>query len=270
MDNPIFFEMNKIDLSLGSIVSITVTDAVATDTGSDIVDYMRNRKLSDGWITTDSTDAANTTLVVDFGESHDVTDIFLIQHNLKAYTIQYWNGSSYTDFSTAISESSNTDVDKRHSFNTVNTDKIQIVITGTMTADDDKIIRRLFVGNYIGQLTTGFKIDDVENNMNRRVVRTLSGKVHVTRNVGAFECTLSKNNVTNDNDLYLVETLFDYYNGFTIWLCGDNVSQFSSDRVGWRYRDLYTVLPINEYTPQWDDGFYDHGMNVKMKLVEAI
>jgi len=98
---PSFFRKNRIDLDVDGI-TITVTDATATDKGDNFVDFVRNRKNSSGWATTGSNDAANTEFLIVSTDEYSLTDIFLFNHNFKAYTIQYWNGSSFVDFSTPI------------------------------------------------------------------------------------------------------------------------------------------------------------------------
>jgi len=118
-EGPMFFDKNVIDLDLGTQVAITITDSVATDTGSTVVDYMRDRKNSDGWATTGSTDAANTQIDVNIGDLSEIDSILLVNHNWKAYTIQYKSGVSYVDFSTAISETTNTSSVKFHQFTPV-------------------------------------------------------------------------------------------------------------------------------------------------------
>ena len=102
------FQKNKIDLDDVN-VAITVTDAVATSTGQAIVDFIRNRNNTSAWLTSGSTDAANTTLEINMVDVHSVDKLLLIGHNWKAFTVQYWNGTIYTDFSTPISETVNTD-----------------------------------------------------------------------------------------------------------------------------------------------------------------
>ena len=81
------FEKNKIDIDLDTYVTITVTDSVASDNGQTVVDYLRNRNNYSGWGTAGSTDAANTQLDVVFPET-EITDLLLVEHNLKAYTIK--------------------------------------------------------------------------------------------------------------------------------------------------------------------------------------
>src|SRR4051812_33469430 len=96
------FKKNLIDLSNTNGV-LTVTDATATNNGQTFVDFIRNRNNSSAWLTTGSNDAANTQIDVDLGETRDITDIILVKHNWKAYTIKYsTDGVSYSDFTSAI------------------------------------------------------------------------------------------------------------------------------------------------------------------------
>jgi len=269
-EGPIFFDKNKIDLDYGDAITITVTDSTATDTGSDYVNYLRNRKLSDGWATTGSNDAANTQVDIDLGADEEFDNLFLINHNFKAFTVQYYNGASYVDFSTPISETDNEDTTNRYEFTPVTAQLIRLIITGTITTDDDKFLSEVVVTKKIGQLSDGWHVKDVTVDKKRTVTKLLSGRVKVKRTQGSFECSLSRRCVTNSADMGLIETLFDYYNGFLVWLCGGTTEQFIMDRVGWRYHDLYLMTIVSEYKPEWADGFYSRGMNVDIDLVETI
>ena len=148
-----FFNKNKIDLS-NTLVAITVTDAVATNTGQSFVDFVRNRNNTSAWLTTGSTDAANTTLEVDMTDTRELSEVLIVSHNLKAYTIKYWTGIVWTDFSTVIAETANTETTNHHAFATVTTQKIQIIITATQTVDADKQIKQLILTDEVaaGQL----------------------------------------------------------------------------------------------------------------------
>lgn len=106
MAGPLIFEKNKIDLDAPGVV-ITATDSVATDPGTDFVDLLRNRRNENGWGTGGSSDAGNSTLEIVLQDEVAVTDILLVNMNFKAYTLQYWNGSAYVDFSTPINVSNN-------------------------------------------------------------------------------------------------------------------------------------------------------------------
>jgi len=96
----------------------------------------------------------------------------------------------------------------------------------------------------------------------------LSGKSRITRAVGAFECRIAKDNVVHENDLNLIERLYDSVGGFLVWLSGGDTAQLRTIRRGWRRQDLYFMAAENEYEPVFDDGRYTHGINVDLRLVE--
>jgi hypothetical protein len=269
MNNGIcFYEKSKMDLDLGTAITVAVSDSTATDTGSTYTDLMRNRRNDSGWATTGSNDAANTTLTITALDAFDIDTIFLILHNLKAYTLKYWNGSAWTDFSTPVNVSNNSDTTSRHTFTQVSTTSIQLVITGTMVANADKFIAQMVLTQLIGQLTTGMSISNSTTSQVRRVTQMISGKYKVARNLGGFSCTIQKNNMTDDTDLTLLETLYQKPRGFLVWLNGGSSTQFKTLRIGYRPQDLYLMDFKNEYTNQFDKGNYNFGTNINAQLVE--
>jgi len=267
----IFFKKNKIDLDNENI-EITATDLVATDNGQDYVDFMRNRNLTSAWMTTGSTDAANTQLDIVLSDSEDVSEIVLVGVNLKAYTIKYHNGITFVDFSTPINVSGNTATTKRHSFNAVTSDQFRIIITGTMVANDDKQIKQLIFTEYLltGQLN-GFPIIKLPTlSANKRINKMLSGKANVVESIGSFSCDLNVANWRDDDDLTLVEELYFGRAPALLWLCGGDETQFSSVRIGYRLEDFFLVRPVDEYQPEWYKGLYATGMKIGMKLEEVV
>jgi len=269
--NPIIFKKNKLDLDDPNVV-ITVTDATATDRGQDFVDLMRNRQNTNGWATTGSNDAANTTLEFDFVDEQDLDNILIVDHNLKAYTVKFFDGAVFQDFSTPINETVNALTTTRHSFNSQSTTKIQLIITKTFVVDDDKFIAQMIATEIIAQLLTKVDIQDPVNSKERIVKRSLSGKVKVIKNVGGFQCRLFKEYVRNDADADLIaqEAMFDSHDGFLVWLSGGDTAQFNTQRVGYRLKDIFLMDCVNEYVSRWQDGRYDHGIPFDTNLVEAI
>lgn len=263
-----FYEKNIIDLDK-TLVEITVTDAVADNNGQAFVDLMRNRNNTSGWMTTNSSDAANTTLEIEMVNQEQMDSIILIGHNLKAFTIQYWNGSSYVDFSTAIDETANTADCSLYSFMEVSTSKVKIIITGAQVADADKKITQLIFTRTIGEMTSQPIISPVISK-SRKVVAYPSGKKHIVKQVDAFSARVKLNNVKDDNDLTLIETLFDSHFGFIFWPSGGTQTQFDNERVGWRLKDIYLVNVTNEYKPEFAEGFYKHGMPIDLELAEIV
>jgi len=266
-----FFEKNNIDLSNPN-GEIIVTDAIATNDGQDFVNFMRNRNNSSAWITTSSTDAANTTLVFKFGSEVEITDIMILKHNLKAYTIQYWNGSSYVDFSTTISETTNSLDNTNHSFDMVSTAMLQMVISGTMVVDADKFIRQFIATSKLltGQLRGWPQIGLPKHSTNKKINKMLSGKVNVVESIGGFSITFSVSNWNIDSDLSLIEEIYFGKRGVLVLLSGHDESQFSSKRVGYRNEDVYFMRCTNDYTPLFVSGIYSNGINISVKMSEAI
>lgn len=263
-----FFKKNKIDLDFTD-VTITITDATATDNGNDYVSYLRNRDNTSGWMTTDSNDAANTQIDVVLTGRKDFDRIILVKHNFKAYTIQYYDEdtAAWTDFSTVVNVSANTADVTSHSFNTVNTAKFRIIITGTMVADADKSLCQLILTEDIGEFTIQPEVTP-EIDKSRRASKYLSGKSHIVRSIEAFNVRLRKRSVDIAADQLIVETLFDTFEGFLVWLCGGDESQYTTVRKGYRLEDIYFMNLTNEYTPEWNDSYYKNGLDIDLRLTE--
>jgi len=262
-----FYEKNKIDLSSND-TSITITDAVATNTG--FPDYMRNRKNTSAWITTGSTDAAGTIIDVNMGSSFSIDTIILIGHNLKSYTIQYFNGAIYTDFSNPVSETVNVLDNNRYQFDATSMQMIRIVINSTQVVDADKIIKQLIITEELGQFDGWPEIKKPKLSTNKRKSLMLSGKSNVVESVGAFSCTLSVKNWKSDADLTLLETIFFKREGMLLQLNGFDEAQFSSVRMGYRNEDVVLVRAVSDYTPEWFNGLYLTGQKAEIKLEEVI
>ena len=264
-----FYEKNKIDLDNNN-VAITVTDSVATNTGESFAFYIQNRKETSAWLTTGSSDAGTTTMTVDAGSGFSINTIILTGINFDSYTIQYYNGSIYTDFSTAINVTGNTSENVRHQFDSVNARYIKIIITGTIVPDSDKIIRQLIITEELGKFAGWPIIGKPTHSTNKRKTRMLSGKTNLVESIGAFSCELSVKNWSSDADLTILEEIYFSFDGVLLQLNGFDEAQFSSNRIGYRNQDIYLVKPSDSYTPEWANGLYVTGMKIKMKLEEVI
>lgn len=265
-----FFTKNIIDLD-NSSASIVVTDTVAYNNGQSYVNYVRNRNNYSLWATTQSTDAANTTLDIYFGDSRDLASIFLILHNLKSYSIKYFDGLAFQDFSTAINETTNTGSVTQHEFTKVTTYQIRIIITGTMIANDDKFIQQIICCDKlgVGQLETWPNIGNPEISLNKQTSKMTSGKIHTIETSGFYKASFNLKTWKPSNDLDILEKIFFKREGILVWPCGGDESQFSSKRIGYRREDIYLVRPTNEYQPEWSSNLYKSGLNIKMDLSEA-
>lgn len=262
-----FYRKNKFDLS-NLLPTVVITDSVATDTGEDFANFMRNRNNTSGWMTTGSSDAGTTTLVIDFIDSITLDRILLIKHNLKAFTLKYWNGAAWVDFSTAISETTNTAGSNEFIFDSTVTQKLQLIITGTQTADDEKLITQFIATETIGDFAEEMELKP-QFDRQRRTTRYLSGKSFVSKAVGSWNFNIKKSAVADANDLALVETLFDSYEGFLFWPSGGTVTQYEQIRKGYRLEDIFLMQCSNELGTEYVGSRYYSGMPIDLKLVEV-
>ena len=263
-----FFKRNKID-QFFTQGSITVTDGIATNPGQDFAYLLRNRNNTSGWMTTGSTDAGNTTLIADMGEGKDLDKIILVNHNFKAFTIKYWNGASYVDFSPAISQTVNTETVSIYSFASVSTTKIRIIITAAQVLNADKRMTQLIMTEQLGELACQPMLTP-KIDRSRKVNKFLSGRVFISKSVPSFEVKLKMNTSVTETDLALVETLYDSFESFLVWLSGGDVAQFGAHiRQGYRLQDFYLVNLDAEYVPEYKDGRWPHGVPINLSLQET-
>lgn len=254
-----------------SIADLANTDVVLTASeGDDFADFVRNRNNFSAWLTTGSTDASNTTFEIDFIDAKPISDILLLKHNFKAYTIQYWDGSTYQNFSPSISETTNTAESNYYRFTQVSSSKVKLTITGTQTANAEKFLYQFIVTSRLGQLNAWPIISDPLASRNKKKNQTLSGKMSIAENVGFFSCKLGVKILTNETDLVLIETLFGTTEGFLVWINGNSDSQFRSLRQGYRKEDLFLMKCSNEWSPEYYKGLYQSGIVIDMKLEEVI
>lgn len=258
----IFFNKNALDYSDPSVV-------VTASEGSTFSPFIQKRVNTLGWMTTGSVDSNNTTLTVNFVNLKTLTDIVLVNHNFKSYTIKYWNGTSYVDFPTVINPTTDSASVSRYTFASTQCTGFKITILGTQVANSDKKITQVIATSLIGQLQGWPTIQKPTFNLNKRINTMLSGKSNIGVNTGGFSCDLAVTNWKNSADLAIVETLYNLGNGFLVWLCGGNQTQFSSVRQGYGLQDFFFVKCQDNYTPEYVAGLYVTGMNIKISLVEV-
>jgi hypothetical protein len=264
-----FYEKSYLDIDSQNI-TITVTDATATNSGQSYVDFVRNRNNETAWMTTGSDDAANTQIDIDMAETLAIDRLLIVKHNLKAYTIQYHNGSSYVDFSTAINETTNTKSTNEHIFTEVQASKIRIITTGTQVADDDKFIYQILICKSLGQLEGYPEIKKPVYSANKRVIKLLSGKSFIARQRGAFSCTLDVKNYNITADLNILESIYFNLSGVLVWVNAGDSDQFSREHISYRPEDIFLVQPTDEWTPEFYKSLYQSGIKFKMNLVEVV
>lgn len=266
-----FLKKNKMDLDFTD-ASITVTDVIADDNGQSYVNFLRNRDNTSGWMTTNSTDAANTTLVFDLGSGKDVDTILLINNNFKAYTIKYWDDLllTWVNFSPAINVSGNTNDVQLHEATPVNTSKLQLIITAAFTLNADKKMTQFIATETLGELNCqpvlSPKID-----RSRKTTNFLSGKAFIPKSVASYELKIAMAGIVNESDLDLAEVLFASYEDFLVWPSGGTITQFTVGGVRQSYglQDIYLMNMATEYFPTYGEGRWLNGVPINFSLQEV-
>jgi hypothetical protein len=232
--------------------------------------YILNRNNTSAWITTGSVDSDNTYIDVDMVDYRTISDILLIKHNFKNFTIQYWNGSAFVDFSPAIAETVNTAESNYYQVAQVQTSKVRIKIFGTMTPNEDKHLYQFILTEKIGQFEGWPVIKNPKHSKNKVISKMISGKYNVLPNVSGFSCSLGFNSISSDADLTLIENIYDEMQGFLFWPCGGSETQFKTVRQGYQLEDVYLMACQNDYEPEYLSGIYNLGIGIEIKMIEVV
>lgn len=260
-----FYKKSVIDLD-NTLPVLTVTDSVATNTGSDFTDFLRNRRNSSGWATTGSSDAGNTQILIEFNDLKEFNRIMLVQHNFKNFLLEYRDVAD--SWQTIQNVTNNIDATNYFEFSLVEGSAVRLTITATQVVDSDKFLRQFIICEELGRFTIEPQIT-AQFSKERKVNRYLSGKSFVATQVGGFSCRINKSGVFTEQDLALIETLFDQFDGFLVSLTGGDTTPYETIRAGYRLRDIFYMQLSNEYEPNWDDGRYKNGMTIDLRLVEV-
>jgi hypothetical protein len=258
----VFFEKNRADFTY------TAVTASASE-GDEFALNVINRSNNTAWLTTNSLDANNTTLTIDFADEKSISDILLIKHNFKSFNLKWWDGSAFQAFTPPINETTNTKETNYYEVSQVTTSQIQLTILGTMVPDSDKFLYQLIATEKLGQFEGWPIIKSPTISRNRNKTLMLSGKMNVFENIGNFGMTLQFNNFSSDADLALIEALYEKVEGFLVWPCGGDETQFRTIRQGYRLEDIFLMKPLDEYVPEYDKGIYKNSVSFNVKLQEV-
>ena len=258
-----FYEKNKADLDAPNCVA-TASQGVGFE------DLARNRSNDTWWATSASVDSDNTTYEMDLVDLFSIDTIILVGHNFKSYTLKYWDGSAYQDFSTAIAPTTNTATTTVHSFTAVDTTKVKLTILGTTTVDIDKVLAQFIITKKIVTLNGWPVIKNPTHDKNISVTKMVSGKANVAQNLIGFSASLEVVTLSNSADLAAIDRLYFSGYSFLVWLCGGNESQFGYAARGFRLQDIYLVQCVNQWTPEPYNGIYGMGYKTQIKIAEVI
>ena len=140
---PVILSANWISTAPASIVSVS--------SGASSIALIVDRDKNSQWSSSGAnSDATTVTMQINFNATKTFDSFILINHNLKSYTVDYWNGSQWLAFITATADASQSlplNASKYGNlpgalatFSPVTTTMIILTITGTQTANQEKAI----------------------------------------------------------------------------------------------------------------------------------
>lgn len=269
------YEKNKIDLSFGTKVTITITDGVATNDGSNYVNFTRDRTNYTGFATTGSTDAANTQFDIDMGDPFNIDTLGLIRNNFASITWQYYNGVSYVDFTPPIAESglsqpNNAEQTLIYNVGQVSTQQLRLIIQGCYPADADKVLRQIIVTRKIGEFQTQPEVRPFEKEEFKSVKNMISGRKHISRRQGGFRCRVSFPGFKTQSDLDLIENIFNSTEGRLFNFAGAALIDGTFKVPGFRPQDFYLMAPTNDLNTSYAQGRFANGITPTLDLVEVV
>ena len=257
-----FIEQSYADID--SIASVVVS------TGSTLKDRMRDRRFSTKWASSGSDDTTVETIEIDFGTMRDIDYIQLLNFNWKQYTIKYDVLGVPTDFSTAISKTTESELNSKiyNNFTLVNTQKIYITITKTITADQEKYLGELILSNVLGTLN-GYPSIKPMISKSKITKKMLRGKSKIVDKDEVIGYSLNFKTYPDADDLTLMESLWDRRTPFHVLISGGDESIFTNIRRGYRNRDIRLVAVSKEYSPTYYKNLYFSGVDFSFELVEV-
>lgn len=269
-----FFDLNKADSKTGS-------EAVASS-GDPSADFILDRNQYTVWRSVGSDDTTAETLEITLDAAETFSRLFLIRHNFKQFTAQYWD-SGWADFSniigvngatsSVISETVYAANSAYYEFDEVTTDRILITATKTQIADEEKFLNSFVASTELGTLAGFPTVRDATKDRKSRKSTLLNGRTFITKSIEVFRASIDFKNYPPglDADLDLLLNLFDRDANFFVWLCGGRNGEpyFKYQLRGFGLEDLILVQIVNSFKDKYTKNIYTSMVNMKLKLEEA-
>ena len=178
------------------------------------------------------------------------------------YSIEYYDGTYWQSFA---SETSNEETTTFHQLSSyVLAEAVRITITSTIGTDQNKRMKQFICTRKFesGQLNS-WPIIKPSLDENKKVNEMLSGKVALSRSVGGYNIRMSVEILEDTDDLELIQSLyFRKREGVLCWFNAGNSTQFTKDINFWSKEDIFLCLPVDNWRPEWKNGFYKSGQSV--------
>lgn len=268
-----FFDKNYALFKNGSNANATSND----DSIKAILDISRYTQ----WVSIGSNDVTEEVITITFKTSLEVDRIFLVDHNFKQFTVKYNSGGTFIDFTnvvgvngvtnTVISETDFNYNTAFYCFDSITTNQIQIKVLKTQIANEEKKLTQFIATKEIGTFQ-GFPRVNAESDRNETKAKALSRRSIIQKNYETNEVSITFKTHPFQNDIDIIETLFDREESFLVYPCGGRTGEayFKIEQRNWRLEDIYNMQIVGDMKNNFEKGVYTLGVNKTIKMVEHI
>lgn len=267
-----FFDKSKNLFADGATITAT--------SGSSSATFAIDRNKITRWRSVGSSDSITETLTITLPTATTIDRILLLDHNFKSYTVKYNGGTDFTSvvgldgaLGGGISETTFSDDSSYYEFASVSVTTIEIAVTTTQVADEEKYLNQAISTTELGTLQGFPLVKPISLNKNARVSKTITGKRKVVKSLETLEFRLDFKNyparLTSDVDL--VMDLDDRDDSFIVWLCGGRrgTDFFTHTLKGFRLRDAITMQTIKVIKPSYAKSVYTNQVNFRLDVGES-
>jgi len=228
-----------------------------------------------------SNDLTTETITVNFKTAKLIDRLFLVDMNFKEFSIKYLNGGGFIDFTnvvgvngvetTGINETAFTYNTAFYQFDEVTTSSIQVTCLKTQIADVQKYLTQLIATKELGTFE-GFPRVQPDSNRNETKAKSLSRRLVVQKTYETNRVKITFKTHPFQNDIDIVETLFDREEPFLVYPCGGRTGSkyFKVEQKNWRLQDIYNVQTLGRLKNGWEKGVYTLGFNKSIMMEEHI
>ena len=272
-----FWEKNLIDLDQLGIVLTTdgdyPTDPIGPTASTDLLPFLRNRKLDGIW---SSTKTGPVSITVQLNGLTSFDSIMLVDNNFLTFDLTYEDKDTGDEVIIA-SKTANSLVAPVFSFPQVESRKVYLKNI-TQQVDPDTgldfeskrmgqfiITRKIFAGALFGYPKIKSQMIDRSKKFNRLI----SGKFKKVDAAGAFNCKIQIQYIDSAANVTALQRLFNLQEGILSHLNLSSTHEFWNSVEGYRPFDYYLVSPNNNFAPTPLKGVYE-GMAIELDLVEVV
>lgn len=259
--------------------------SMSASSGDAASDRALDKNVITYWRSVGSSDSVTETLTITFPDDYEINRLFLVDINWKEFTAKYHNGSTYVDFanvigldgdpgSSIISETAFSDTTAYYEFDAVTTNSIQITVTKTQTADEEKYLGQVIACKEYGTFL-GYPKIKIKHSRNERKKVALSGRSVIQKSETVMErmdIQLKDYPGSYSVDVALINTLFELDETFIVWACGGRRGSpyFQTEMRGFRLQDVYEVQISADVASSYSRNIYSGNTNTKLRLTEHV